>query len=199
MKRITMILVIIIIPLIFLGCSKTDIEYGNLPEYISYSKLKENYSLEDAKKDGCVVFEDGKLTSGEERWLRFVDLTKKGKTASIRMAYYYSLEEEKKHISDELYEEIKDDYPKLYFTDLIFEGKKFTTYSVEDGKEWISKYNYLNHYIGDLREGAAFSRYDEYILVNDQNVTFDELERAIFSSNSNDFIDHKRIYANYIK
>lgn len=186
------------IPLIFLGCSKTDIEYGNLPGYIPYSELQGKYSLKDAKKDMCVVFEDGKLTSGEESWLRFVDLTKKGKNASIRMAYYYSLEEQKKHISDELYEEIKDEYPRLYFTDLIFDGDKYTTYSVEDGKEYIDKYDYLNHYTGDAREGATFSRYDCYILVNDKKVTYSELDKAMYSSDLNDFIDHKRIYMNYI-
>jgi hypothetical protein len=199
MKRIAIIVAMVIIPVIFVGCSKMDKEHGNLAGYVSYSTLQEDYSLEDAKKDGCVVFEDLHLTSGEEHWLRFVDITKKGEPASIRLAYYYTLEAQKGHVSDELYEEIKDEYPCLYFTDLIYDGAKFTTYYVEEGKEYIDKYVYLNHYTGDARKGANFSKYDCYILVNDQNVTYDELERALYSSNFNDGIDSKRIYTNHIK
>lgn len=199
MKVIAIITAMVILPLIFTGCSKTVIEYRNIPGYISYFDLEKNYTLEDVKKDGCVVFEDSQLTSGEEQWLRFVDMTKKSKPASIRMAYYYSLEEQKGHVSDELYEEMKDEYPRLYFKDLTFDGKKFTTYSVEDGKEYIDKYAYLNHYTGDARKGAAFSRYDSYILVNNQDVTYQELEKSLYSSNSNDWIEHKSIYKNHIK
>lgn len=199
MKRIVIIMVIVMMPLIFSSCSKTVSEYRNIPGYISYSDLQKDYTLEDAKKDGCVVFEDLQLTSGEEKWLRFVDLTKKGKPASIRMAYYYSLEEQKGHVSDELYEEMKDEYPKLFFEDLIYDGKKFTTYSVEDGEEYIKKYDYLNHYTGNANKDAAFSKYDCYILVNDKDVTYDELEWAMASSNLKDGIDQRRIYINLIK
>ena len=200
MKLIAIIMAIVMMPLVFAGCSETGSEYGNLPSYIPYSDLKEDYSLEDAKKDGCVVFEDLHLTAGEEQWLRFVDMTKKGEPASIRLANYYAPKAQKGQNSDEMNEEIKDEYPKLYFTDLIFDGKKFSTYFVEeDGKEYIGKYAYLNHYTGDARKGATFSRYDCYILVNDQDVTYNELEKAIYSSNSNDWIDHNRIYTDFIK
>ena len=199
MRRIAIIIAVVMIPLAFIGYWKIVSQHGNLPSYIPYSALNEDYGLEEAKKDGCVVFEDSHLTSGQEQWLKFVDMTKDGKSASIRMAHYYSLEAQKGHVSDELYEEMKDEYPCLYFTDLIFDGAKFTTYSVEDGKEYIKEYAYLNHYTGDAIKGAAYSRYDSYILVNDKNVTYDELERALFSSNSKDGIDQKRIYVNLIK
>lgn len=199
MKSIAIIIVMVWMIFTSVGCSNVGIKHGKLPGYVDYSDIKLHYSLEDAKKDGCVVFEDLHLTSGEEEWLRFVDNTNKGELAAVRIVYYYTLEAQKEHVSDELYEEMMDEYPKLYVTDLSFDGKEYSTYYVEEDIEYIDKYAYLNHYTGDARQGADFSKYDCYILVHDKDVTYNELEKAIYSSNSNDWIDHKRIYTNFIK
>ena len=40
------------------SCSEINGVRDSLPKYINFNELPENYTLEDAKTDGCVVFED---------------------------------------------------------------------------------------------------------------------------------------------
>lgn len=72
-------------------------------------KIPKSYTLDDAKKDGCVVFEDMRLTSGGSVWENFVEKTEKGRPAKVRLAKYYTLNDPSRY-SPELYEKIKDDY-----------------------------------------------------------------------------------------
>lgn len=198
MKRLYSFMLMLMVLLSCMGCGQIETHKKSLPTYIPYSELTEDYSLEDAKRDGCVVFEDLHLTSGEEHWLNFIAMTEKGEAATIRLAYYYTLDENES-IAPELYEEIKDQYPALYFTDLTYDGTMYRTYYVEDGIEYKTEFPYLNHYTGEAPKGAAFSRYDCYILVEDKDVTYEALEKSMLSSNSKDFIPHKRVYINFIK
>ena len=41
---------------------------GGTPEPVPLEELPEDYSLEQAKADGCLVTEDGTITSGRESW-----------------------------------------------------------------------------------------------------------------------------------
>ncbi len=197
MKRLCLWVMISILLIASTGCAKE--KTNPIPSYTAYSNLNESYSLEDAKKDGCVVFEDLHLTSGEEHWLNFLAETKKGKTATIRLAQYYTLEAQKEHVSPELYEEIKEEYPRLFLVDLSYDGTKYTTFYVEEDTEFRREYLYLNHYTGEARKGAAYSRYDCYILVNDKLITYEDLEKAMVSSHSDAWIDQNRIYINLIQ
>jgi len=146
--------------------------------FLEYSKKQE---LEKAKQDGCVVFEELHLTSGKDAWLDFVNKTEKGEATSIRIAKYYA------------------EGPQIFFTDLSFDGAVYQVKTTEKNNVDTEEYQYLKHYTGKPREGAAFSEYDCYILVNDQNVTYEALEKSMFSSSTKDWIVQNRVYVDLKK
>lgn len=51
--------------LILVSCSRANNAQDSLPNYTNFNELPAGYTLGDAKTDGCVVFEDSFLTSGE--------------------------------------------------------------------------------------------------------------------------------------
>lgn len=160
-------------------------------------RLPGDYSLEDAKEDGCVVFENGDLTSGEAVWNSFLKMTGSGKPVRIRLAYYYAIEDPSRY-EPEHYEEIKDEYPALYIKDLIYDGEGYTVEGYEDGKRILRRYSHLMKYEGKPRsKWASFSEYVRYVLTNDKTVTWEDIEDGMFSSMMGDWIDHYLIYSIY--
>lgn len=56
---------------ILVSCSKANKISNNLPSYTNLSEILDDYTLDDAKADGCVVFEDLKILSGEKNGKNF--------------------------------------------------------------------------------------------------------------------------------
>lgn len=144
--------------------------------------LTNNYSLARAKSDGCLVMEDGDVTSGKEVFDDFFDKTSQQKNAKIRVVDYYTLDKSK--VSEEFYEQEKDGYPIMYITDVVYENGEFTTYSDanNDGALVKKTYKYL---IKDEFEGnpeATFMTATYYMLVNDKSLTFNEIFQSLISS-----------------
>lgn len=191
MKRMFILFVLLLLILSIIGCQKKK-TVVNDPSKITYE------TLGDAIKDNCVVFEDSKLTFGEDLWKTFIQKTNENEVAEVRIVRYYSLEAQEDHVSDELYKEMKQQYPLLFVLDLSYDGSLYHVFTKEDNKEYRYEYKYLNHYTGKAREGAAYNTYDHYILVNDKDVTYNELEWSLLSSNSKDHIDHYWVYSNYL-
>ncbi len=186
-------LAIILLALIFLttACSKNEVN-------ISLLHLPENYSLDDAKVDKCVIFENSNITYGQSNWNDFISTIDKSKPSTIRLAYYYTLDDPSKY-SEEHYKEIKDDYPKLYIKDLISDGKKYIIQGVEEGNLVTKEYKYLMKYKGQPNSKfAVFSYYTYYVLVNDSLVTWDDIEHGMFSSKFGDWIDHYKVYSKLV-
>ena len=165
---------------------------------IPLNQLQSDYSLEQAKNDGCVVFEDNDITSGQSEWDAFIKQTGEGKPASIRLAYYYTLGDPSQY-APELYEEIKDDYPMLYVKDLTFDGELYTIEGYEDNQLISKQYQYLMKYEGQPQSSTAiFSNYLYYVLTNDDTVTWGEIEHGLFSSQFGAWIDHYLVYTDLI-
>lgn len=162
-------------------CSKVKSRQYGLPNYTSFSKLPANYTLKNAKTDGCVVFENLFLTSGEDKWSKFLKISQSGQAANVRIAKYYSKGEKSS---------------SLDLIDLSYDG---SIYSINEKDGAYKQYKYLNHYTKKVGRDADFSILDCYILVNKKDVSYDELEKSLTSSNFNDLIDHYRIYQNHIK
>lgn len=183
-------LIIILLTLIFIltACSHNATRD-------SLKQLSDNYSLDDAKSDNCVIFEDGDITNGQSEWDSFIKKTGNGKSATVRLGFYYTLGDPS-HYSEEYYEEIKDDYPVLYINDLSFDGKKYIIESIEDDHLISKDYKYLIKYDGQPSSvSALFSKYTYYVLVNDNTITWDDIEHGMLSSQSGDFIDHYLVYS----
>ncbi len=176
-------------------------------------KTVEDYPVDKAaddilalvKEENYVVLEDLRLTSGGEVWQEFYEKVQNGQSAQVRVINYYTLGEESSY-SPEYYAEIKDDYPKLFFTCLVYlEGEGFFVGSrakEETEAERIDQYKYLKHFEGDARTPhAAYSRYDRYVLVNDNAITWEEIEHWMLSSTlytGDRDLRHKSVYCNYI-
>ena len=90
---------------------------GGKPEPIPLEELPQDYSLERAKDDGCLVTEDGAVTSGQEAWEEFLNAAEAGKAASVRLCSYYTLDDPSRYDPD-YYESVKDDYPMMFLKDL---------------------------------------------------------------------------------
>lgn len=173
------------------GCEKS----ADIPPM---KEIPENYSLEQAKADGCVVHENGDVTSGKDIFKIFYERTLSGNKANVRLAFYYTLDDPS-HYDPDYYESIKDDYPVLYIQDLSFDGKKYTLRQYEDGKEITESYDYLMKY--DEPATSPYAVYDsseEYILTNDNTVTRQDLWNGLISSFGDDYIEHKVVCSDLI-
>ncbi|MFA7674376.1 MAG: hypothetical protein WCY62_11050 [Clostridia bacterium] len=182
------IFLVFAIILLLTSCTEKDICY------IPYDQIPEDYSLLQAKDDDCVVFEDSDITSGQSVWDDFLYKTASKKSCEVRLAFYYTLGDAS-HYAAELYEEIKDDYPVLYIMDLSYDGEKYTIYHTEDDNEYSNEYGYLVRYNGTPGSPTAtYSGYTYYVLVNDDTVTWEQIEHGMYSSLYGDAIDHMTVY-----
>ncbi len=161
--------------------------------------------LASVKEENYVVFEDLRLTSGGEVWQEFYEKVQNGQSAQVRVVNYYTLGDESRY-SPEYYAEIKDDYPKLFFVYLLYiDGEGFFVAdrpSMDAEAESMAEYQYLKHFEGDARTPqAAYSYYDRYVLVNDNTLTWEEIEHQMFSSQiytGEKDMRYKTVYCNFI-
>lgn len=165
---------------------------------VSLNAIPNDYSIDDAKSDDCVVYEDGDITDGQSLWDDFIKATEKDESATIRLAFYYTLGDPSNY-TKEYYEEIKDDYPELYIKDLSYDGEKFTIESIEDGNLISKEYKYMMKYEGQPSSATAlFSDYMYYVLVDDNSVTWNDIEHGMFSSQLGDWIEHSVVYSDLV-
>ena len=161
-------------------------------------ELPADYSLEQAREDGCVVHEDGDIASGQEAWEDFLKASSAGKAAAVRLVSYYTLDDPSRYDPD-YYESIKDDYPLLYVSDLTFDGKVYTVSSLEDGERLERTFSCLKYFEAEAETpGAVYDSYIRYVLVNDDAVTWDQLMRGMYSSRLGDYIPFDAVYTDYI-
>lgn len=185
------LLLFVLMTILLTACAKTE-------ESLPYNQLPDDYSLENAKSDDCVVFENLDITAGQSVWEKFITSTTNGKPSTVRLAFYYTLNNPS-HYSAEYYEEIKDDYPALYIMDLSYDSNKYMLYYKADEQEYTKEFSYLVKYTGKPRSSSAvFSEYVYYVLVNDNSVTWEDIEDGMFSSQSDAWIDHYKVYSDLI-
>ncbi len=138
------------------------------------------------KENEYVAFENLHLTSGGEVWQAFYEKVLAEEKAQVILVNYYT-PGEKSQSSEEYNEECEDEYPMLFFTSLVYLPKDgFFMGSLsyqEEEVEQIVSYPYLIHLEGDVQAPQAiFSRYDRYVLTDDNTVTWEQLERQMYSS-----------------
>lgn len=194
-KNIALILSLICIMLI--GCNGNT--GGSKIEQLSLEELPDDYTVEQAKEDGCVIYEDGDITYGQEIWDAFVETVSTNKeTSSVRLGFYYTLGDPSQYDPD-YYESIKDDYPMLFIQDLNYDGITYTLRWFENGNEIIETYQYLMKYEGKAESpNATYDSYVRYVLTNDNSVTWGDIVGGMLSSQSGDHIDHHVVYIDLI-
>jgi len=168
-----------------------------IPDYIPYAQIPADYTLEDAIADGLIVHKDLDIKFGQDIWDDFLKLTQSGTPCMVRIAYYHTLGNPWNY-SREYYEEIKDDYPLLFIEDLTFDGEIYTLFSIEEGEEYAYEYKYLKQFEeAPTSKSAIYSHLFMYVLVNDNDITWEEIQRGMVSSQFGDFIPHSVVYYDY--
>lgn len=157
----------------------------------SPSKAADENALQNAKDAGYVVMEDGDVTRGRETWLDFYEKTRQGTSASVKLAYYYTLDPER--CSKQFYEAYKEDYPRLFLQALTYDGESYTLRWNEYGTECVRSYEYLMRY-SDAGYGPADNDNIQYVLTHDNTVTWGQILNGLFSSQSGAYIDHYTVY-----
>ncbi len=150
-----------------------------------------------ARKYDLVVMEGLKCTSGRETWDEFVGAVTRGEPASVLCVRYYTLDPA--GVSEELYEEEKDQYPKLFFQQLEYNGNGFSVtsrLSTESEPDTAERFAFLRHYTGKGPATALFTDYEYYVLTDEADVTWEEIERGMYSSQSGDWIRHFTVFSN---
>lgn len=174
--------------------SDTDSIRENQTDFLK--NISKDYTLEDARIDGCVCFDNGDITEGQKIWDEFVNATNTQKDATVRLAFYYSLDEEQ--CDPEYYESVKDEYPVLYIQELTYKDNSYTIRWFEDGEEIKKTYKYMMKYEGEPEsETALYESYLRYVLTNDNTVTWEQIWKGLISSQLGDGIDHKVVYQKY--
>lgn len=152
----------------------------------------------EVKKGGWVVFNDSFLMAGGDIWDEFYEKVSKGESASVLIAKYSTLDYH--NMSDELYQKEKDKYPMIFLTEIVYDGRIFTQmtrYSIEDGISSQMLYKYIIHSKGpSTSKYAIYENHEEYMLVNKEGVTCEQVWNAGFSANFNNHIDFCSIYSN---
>lgn len=193
MKRHMILISILFVLLLFTvtGCSQSD-------RPTPLEELPDNYSLEQAKEDGCVVYENGDVAYGGELFEEFFRTAASGKTDQVRLAFYCTLDDPSGY-DPEYYETVRDDYPCMYIQELSFDGEQYTIRWYEDGEEFIRNYSYIMKYEGPAESpDALYQSYIRYVLTNDEKVTWQELTHGMFSSQMGDYIDHMSVCTDLI-
>ncbi|WP_295084084.1 immunoglobulin-like domain-containing protein [Ruminococcus sp.] len=166
------------------------------PEEVFENKLcTAEEALEWAYNNPVVVQDDTHITSGKDIWEQFFDSANAKKPASVMCVYNYVLHKES--MAPELYEEEKDLYPQLFFCMLNYDGEEFHVKirkSDETELDSDETYKYLLHLSAKNPDTALYRYTDEYVLVNDPSVTWEKLQRSMFSSQSGDWIKHSTVY-----
>lgn len=168
------------------------------PMQLFDARMNADAALAVAKRARVLVMENVEVTSGKDVWNEFYSLTQAGKSASVLIAQYYTLDQER--VDPALYAKEKHNYPVLYFSLLSYDGECFdiVTKNCHTGEQDShSEYKYLLHFTGRLPDGAAYSKYDRYVLADDENVTWERLERGLLSSTFGDYIPHRTVYIDF--
>ena len=192
----------------FKDIASVSLENENYEDYRGKMAAKDGY-LETVKTDGFVVMENSDVTQGKEIWEEFYKKTETGEPCSVRIAHYYTLDESK--TQSEGYLSMKDDYPALYLNELIYDGEQFLyrpihisgdgdylAYCIEGYESPERVWKYLMHYTGEApSQSAKFSRYDRYVLVDDDTITWDQIWSGMLSSQYGASIQHDQVYCEY--
>lgn len=152
----------------------SEVEFSDNPFFDEEEwKFLSGNEGELSKKETGLVFLENKIIQGENLWNEFVFRSKTKEPCSIKIKHYYV-----------------EDYGASSFT-LRFDGE---FYSIIDSitSEEIRKYKYLVELSGKIRN--AKSSEHGFYLVNDKNLTYDELMWSMLSSQTTDHIDFRIVY-----
>lgn len=200
MKKTFGIIVLCIAALLMLaGCrerAKTNSE-GDMVLFGTVCTADEGLAL--AKQAGWPTAEDGRCTANEQAMEEFYYKTQKGEAEAVYIAQYYTLDRER--TDPELYEQEKDNYPMLFLSKLEYDGSGYQVavrLSTETEYDTRERAPYLMHYTGRTPSvNARYTNYEHYVLVNDDTVTWEQIEHGMLSADFRDQIPHHTVFTSF--
>lgn len=132
--------------------------------YTGFSNLPENYSVDDAKKDGYVVDQDLVVIANNEKWNDFVTTAAQGHNTSIRIASF-----------------LTEDTSSPFFRDLFFNDGYYYLFNSSSEQQDVHRFSYLLTLDGQFGNPSKNKRI--VILTNDKALTFDVVMKSLLSSN----------------
>ena len=205
MRRGIIILLVLSFVLL-MACSKNDGKaYALDPagsadrqlEAVFQTVCSADEALALSRKTNTVVFERQGCTSGGDVWDSFYQAAMNKSPAAVLCAHYYTLDRES--VSAELYEAEKDQYPKLFFYLVEYDGKEYSVKTRESSVEALEDqetFRYLLHFTGDAPAGALYASYDNYVMVDDPKATWEGITAGLASSRSGAGYRHCTVYRN---
>ncbi len=176
-----LILVGLVACVVVAACFLTSPREAESPLTPPLSQIHHSYTLGQAKKDGCLVMEDLKVTAGKDQWETFLQTSRNGEACAIRVVNYYALGDPSRY-DPAYFESVKDQYPMLFVHDLTFDGKTYTWQGYNEGKPYRETYPYLKEFVEEARTAQATYDYcHRFVLVESANVTWDEIWQGLIS------------------
>ena len=156
--------------------------------------------LEALKNENVVIQKDSGLLSGSGLWEAFYEKTQKGEPASVLLVHYYT--EKNVRMALEYFETEYPKYPQCFLGRLDFDGtlyhyvvRKSDQAEIENGDDVT--FRYLKCFTGEMPAQAVYDSFRHYALVNDESLTWDRLERSLFSSYSGDSVAFRTVVSEY--
>ncbi|MBQ8497890.1 MAG: hypothetical protein IJ489_10625 [Clostridia bacterium] len=183
---------LVLCALLLTSCSEVGIEP-------SLAELPSEYTLEAAKADGCIVYENLDITAGQENWDAFLASVDAKKSCAVRLYFYATLNPDL--YTEEHYEELAKDYPKIEVYDLSYHRKKFTVTKIVDGETVKEEFAYLLQSEDEplLPSVSGYSKRIVYFLSDTPDITW---MQAVVSSNpasDKEPYHYQRVYCDYIR
>ena len=163
--------------------------------------------IEDAKAHGFVVMRGRESPYNRELMDEFMEKVEAHKSANVRIAKVHDASE---NMAPDLEMATKQDYPSLFFSEISFDGIRFTVFPVNkiDGEYVLAEregidsakrtWRYLKRMTDIPRsENALYNSAERYVLVDDDTLTWDDLMSGVFSSRLGDYKPFEEIYTLY--
>jgi hypothetical protein len=173
MKRVIPLIILMFCITVFIfsyGRPKTCDVLRNIPfdkngTYSGFSDLPLNYSIEDAKEDGCFVVQNLRVVANKDVWDTFVKTSLHKENTQIRMALFYT-----------------ESADSPYFLDLYYENGYYYLFDSTAENHESKPYLYLLTLEGKFGNPVRDS--SVIVLTDDDTLTFDTIMKVLTSSNS---------------
>lgn len=179
--------------LILSGCDSAKIDPRRPLE-----EIQDNYSLDDAIADGCLIIEDGKVANLEVLEQFTQDVKDRGH-AFLRKFDCDNLTIDPDY-DPEYYNSVKDDYPKITVHDIVYENGLYSVSSYdEDGNLTVREFPYFEQqYISPPNQYSAIVSGTAYFLCERDDILYQYILNAHMQGGFPAFPDYYTICMTYV-
>lgn len=183
--------------LMLFGCDNLDGAEGG-SSVRPLEELQDNYSLDDAIADGCLIIEAGDVKNSEVLDQFVEDVDNQG-YAFLRKFDYDDLAFHPNY-DPEYCESVKDDYPKITIEDIVYKDGLYSVSSYdEDGNLTVREFPYFEQqYISPPNQYSGIVSGTAYFLCERDDVLYQYILNAHMQGGFPAFPDYYTICLTYV-